>query len=122
MSSCFMLSSCFMSSCFMVSSCFMLSWLGAAPDWAKAARDTARKHIAINLLIIFLMDSPRFSVLQFDLARTAAQRRCAYRNKVTSPPTGLLHRNTRNFFLSKHSTIKTRPEIDWPGPVGGCDV
>jgi len=43
----------------------MLSWLGAAPDWAKAARDTARKHIAINLLIIFLMDSPRFSVLTF---------------------------------------------------------
>src|ERR1700747_2280335 len=41
--------SCFMSSCFMLS-CFMLS-----PDCANAARDTARKHMAINLQIVFLM-------------------------------------------------------------------
>src|ERR1700674_1497925 len=38
-----------MSSCFMLS-CFMLS-----PDCANAARDTARKHMAINLQIVFLM-------------------------------------------------------------------
>ena len=47
--------SCFMSSCFMLS-CFMLS-----PDYANAASETATRHIAINLPIMFFMNPPSLS-------------------------------------------------------------
>ena len=42
-------------------SCFMLSCLAVSPFCAKAARDNDRKHMAINLQIIFFMNSPRLS-------------------------------------------------------------
>src|SRR5271166_7018655 len=47
--------SCFIWSCFMLSF-FMVSCFMVSPDWANAAMDTARKHIAISLLVIFFTD------------------------------------------------------------------
>src|SRR5579872_1789364 len=54
----------FISSFFMLSSCFMLSCFMASPDCAKAESDTARRHIAINLLIILFMN---FLLFTFEL-------------------------------------------------------
>src|SRR5512144_2106424 len=50
----------------------MLSCLMLSPDCANAARETATRHIAINLPIIFFMNPPSFPPNL--RRRTAAQR------------------------------------------------
>jgi hypothetical protein len=52
----FVVVSAFMLSCFIWSVC-IVSCFVVSPDCARAATDTAREHIAINLQIIFLRES-----------------------------------------------------------------
>src|SRR6266536_1031516 len=93
-----------MSSCFMLS-CFMLS-----PDCANAASETATRHIAINLPIIFFMNPPSFRRIYADaLRRTDGMRSYAqsYRSRAWRSAfsrTRFLGRCETYYFDRNHTT------------------